>query len=84
MINKDKNLLSFTTKQKNEYRSELMKQNHHTDPKKKGCQITLSFGKIQRNDNVYILLLNVNMSVYTVGVKFDKNQKVPDFLNFHM
>ena len=46
MINKDKNLLSFTTKQKNEYRSELMKQNHHTDQKKKGCQITLSFGKI--------------------------------------
>ena len=35
MINKDENLLSFTIKKKNEYRSELMKQSHHNGKKKK-------------------------------------------------
>ena len=43
MINKDKNLLGFTTKQKNEYRSELMKQNHHTDQKKKRLSDNFEF-----------------------------------------
>ena len=35
MMSKDENLLSFTIKKKNEYRSELMKQSHHTGKKKK-------------------------------------------------
>ena len=43
MINKDKNLLSFTTKQKNEYRSELTKQSHHTDQKKKRLSDNFEF-----------------------------------------
>lgn len=30
------------------------------------------------------MLLNVNTSVYNVGEKFGKNQKVPDLLNFHV
>lgn len=48
MINKDKNLLSFTTKQKNEYRSELMKQSHYTGKKKKSSDNTEFWENVEK------------------------------------